>query len=629
MTDWQPTTRAGSTDTRPDPAPLRCAAAGCTDGRGPDGGVLLREVKPISRSDDVAGGGSMPLHRSWVSLITAVVVVGTPMSATATTAMTPGSATGRAAAATVCPSPGGVPVAQAASSGTGVVFRGHGWGHGLGMSQYGAQGAARLGCSHAEILLAYYPGTHLAQRTLEAPVELSLSTAARRSTVRAEAPVSWSADGRSVTQPRLSTWTVTTTAGRMTLTSQTGTAMLDVSTGGVLEARHAGTAVQLRSFTSASSTAAAVDLRLRWGVLSFTAAATSTTVRETIAGDGAASAVDKYLLGLAEVPVTWPQEALRALADAARTYLTHSYDSRTSRYVIGVTAATQVYSGAAHEDDDARSGGAWRAAVTATRDEIVLDAAGAPIWSMYSSSHGGRAQSRAYVYGSAGGFGYLTGLDDSRWDTASDNPRRSWAVTFTPAALATRLGFTSVSSVSLAAAGTAARNEGLSVTGVRGGAVTTARFTGDRVRQALGLPSPVIEVSWSAVAGHTPPSAGPGAPSAGATAGTLTSSACTTTACADAAGRFSGARALTGLRITVQDRSCNGRRAYVRLRVRYTDGTSSLTPLRYAAARCIPPATTYSGLSWATARSIAGFAVVVGENGGVPVIGRFMDNPNT
>ena len=36
---------------------------------------------------------------------------------------------------------------------------GHGYGHGHGMSQYGAQGAARQGLTHRQILAFYYPGT--------------------------------------------------------------------------------------------------------------------------------------------------------------------------------------------------------------------------------------------------------------------------------------------------------------------------------------------------------------------------------------------------------------------------------------------------------------------------------------
>ena len=40
-----------------------------------------------------------------------------------------------------------------------VVVPGHGYGHGHGMSQYGAEGAARRGLTHSEILDFYYPGT--------------------------------------------------------------------------------------------------------------------------------------------------------------------------------------------------------------------------------------------------------------------------------------------------------------------------------------------------------------------------------------------------------------------------------------------------------------------------------------
>ena len=38
---------------------------------------------------------------------------------------------------------------------------GHGWGHGIGMSQYGALGYAQHGWTHAQILDHYYTGTKL------------------------------------------------------------------------------------------------------------------------------------------------------------------------------------------------------------------------------------------------------------------------------------------------------------------------------------------------------------------------------------------------------------------------------------------------------------------------------------
>lgn len=44
---------------------------------------------------------------------------------------------------------------------TGFVFEGKGWGHGIGMSQYGAKGMAEAGFDYVDILLHYFPGTNL------------------------------------------------------------------------------------------------------------------------------------------------------------------------------------------------------------------------------------------------------------------------------------------------------------------------------------------------------------------------------------------------------------------------------------------------------------------------------------
>lgn len=588
------------------------------------------------------------LSRRFLSLPVAAVVL--LQSAGATTPTWPaithpaaGHATAPRSAAVACPSPSGRTVPTTTVAASGIVVQGHGWGHGLGMSQYGAQGAARLGCTHAQILRAYFAGTRLARSAMTAPVELRLHTAVRRSIVFPEsAPVRWTVDGRILTQPARTTWTVTATGGLTTLTADDGTRLAQIGSGRTLQLLHAGTVVRLRSFTSSAPAAiSVVDLRLRQGDLTFTAGTTTVTVSETISGDAHGSSVDRYLWGLGEVPVSWPQAALRAQADAARTYLTHAYDSRLRRYTIGVTTAAQVYAGADHEDTDTRNGSPWRSAVVETHDEVVVDSRGAPIWAVYSSSGGGRVESRAYVYGGQDGYGYLLGLDDSRWDLASDNPRRSWARLFAPDDLARRLGFTTLQTVSLAAPGTSGRADGLVVTGVRSGGTVTARFTGDQIRNRLGLPSPVIDITWTAgrpttsTPGSTSTGSGPARrqPSAGpATApitGSFRSAACHGTSCGHVTARFSGTRALADVQESVQDATCNHRRAYVRLQVRYTDGTWQLTPPRYAANRCRPPATVYPGLSWRAARPIAGFTVIVGEASSSGLTGPYVDNPNT
>ena len=53
-------------------------------------------------------------------------------------------------------------IPAAASAGTVFLLDGRGWGHGVGMSQWGAEGYARHGYDYERILAHYYPHTHVA-----------------------------------------------------------------------------------------------------------------------------------------------------------------------------------------------------------------------------------------------------------------------------------------------------------------------------------------------------------------------------------------------------------------------------------------------------------------------------------
>src|SRR4249919_2740571 len=63
-------------------------------------------------------------------------------------------------AAAVATMPASADTAASAKSGS-FTIHGAGWGHGWGMSQYGAYGAARKGLSWKQILAFYYRGTKL------------------------------------------------------------------------------------------------------------------------------------------------------------------------------------------------------------------------------------------------------------------------------------------------------------------------------------------------------------------------------------------------------------------------------------------------------------------------------------
>jgi stage II sporulation protein D len=387
-----------------------------------------------------------------------------------------------------CPSSGGVKVAEAAAPAGAVKVYGHGWGHGMGMSQYGAQGAARLGCSYQTILDTYYHDASVVKRTLRAKVLLKLAGTAAKSKLDAQSgPVRWTGASGTAVQPQGSTWSVLrkTVSGRagLALVDSDGTRKLFVPNGATLGAKHSGTVVKVHP------TAGASGLVIRWGSTRFIGSSSGVAVTEIIATSHGYTAVQRYLMGLGEVPVSWPLEALKAQVVAARTYLTSKFNSATNTYSVTTTTSDQVYAGYTQEQKDAALGGHWHTAVVDTLGQVIVDANGKIIEAMYSSSAGGYTENRQYVYGNYG-ISYLKAIDDSRWDNASDNPYRRWSKGFSKASLAKAFGFSSVSSWTVAERGTAARLNGVRITGKRAGRTVTVAFTGTQARSRLGLRSP-------------------------------------------------------------------------------------------------------------------------------------------
>ncbi|MEX0834679.1 MAG: SpoIID/LytB domain-containing protein, partial [Nitriliruptor sp.] len=137
--------------------------------------------------------------------------------------------------------------------------------------------------------------------------------------------------------------------------------------------------------------------------------------------------IDDYVAGVAEMPSRWHLEALKAQAVAARTYAWHQAELGTfaSRgYDICDTVDCQAFVGAAQEEGD---GDRWRAAVEATRGEVLLDDGGGPILARYFSTSGGRTLPNEVVFPRSGPRPYLTGVDDPE-DAVS--PYHRWEVTF-------------------------------------------------------------------------------------------------------------------------------------------------------------------------------------------------------
>jgi stage II sporulation protein D len=138
--------------------------------------------------------------------------------------------------------------------------------------------------------------------------------------------------------------------------------------------------------------------------------------------------LDHYVMGVREVPGSWPMEALKAQAVAARTYALWEIDKgywKRFGFDVCATVSCQVYQGATAELGE--RGRRWVAAVNATKGQVLLDAAGKPALTRYHSSSGGRTLNNEVVYPSDGPRPYLRAVDDP-FDKVS--PLYRWDVSF-------------------------------------------------------------------------------------------------------------------------------------------------------------------------------------------------------
>ncbi len=308
-------------------------------------------------------------------------------------------------------------------------FYGSGWGHGLGMSQYGAYGLAREGWSHQRILRHYYQGTTVGPaRRSPATLRIGLDQEARRLHVKAAHgtvrlrignPFTGAVlGGRAI--PTGATWSITPVGSR-------AFRVRDAS--GKVVATRAGT----KLYVSYASTGGRAHVREAGHVYG-----RGYLEVDVYAGDGcgpgaclrvvAVLSPQSYLDGLGEVPSSWPMEALMAQADAARTYAFEKVarlGQHRSRCDCGLYASTwdQAYVG---WDKEAGSfGSRWVRAVARTKGEIVRYH-GQPIQAYYTSSSGGYTESNQNVWGGVP-IPYLRGACDPG-DYTSANPNRVWRV---------------------------------------------------------------------------------------------------------------------------------------------------------------------------------------------------------
>lgn len=283
------------------------------------------------------------------------------------------------------------------------VFSGRGWGHGVGMSQWGALGFAQRGYGYEQILAHYYRGTVLG-RAPAARLRVLLVDARKTLTVSSEGPLRV----RDATGERFEL-----EPGRYKLGPRLRLAV------GEDEPR---ALVPPIVFTPLSEPLA-LDGKPYRGLLELGVEKNKLHAINSVG-------LEAYLNGVVpdEMPHTWPAEALKAQAVVARSYALAS--RRTGTFDLYDDVRSQVYNGMDAEEAPATE------AVVATVGQVVTYE-GKVATTYFFSTSGGRTADVADVW-SGDPVPYLVSVPDP-YDTAS--PHHRWGpVTFATAKLRKALG---------------------------------------------------------------------------------------------------------------------------------------------------------------------------------------------
>ena len=265
------------------------------------------------------------------------------------------------------------------------VVTGRGWGHGVGMGQYGAFGQAKEGRTYDEILAHYYTGTELG-RAGKKDVRVLLAEGRRAITLVSAAPFRITdATGATIVVP----------AGPLVLTPEL--------------------------LLPPSSAPAQSPLQIRPGKAVLTLEGRAYRGRFEVAVQKGFLRVvnhvglEAYLQGVVpgEMPYSWPLEALKAQAVAARSYALKNL-VKGKPFDLYSDVRSQVYAGVAAE----RPGPSE--AVRATAGQVVTYG-GEIASTLYFSTSGGKTANAVDVFGVA--IPYLVSRPDP-WDKAS--PYHRW-----------------------------------------------------------------------------------------------------------------------------------------------------------------------------------------------------------
>lgn len=292
-----------------------------------------------------------------------------------------------------------------AEASVGWVVDGHGFGHGVGMSQYGAYGYATHGKGYRFILGHYYSGTTIGE----------------------------------LTGPRIVRVLVNIDSGDVGFSGATSACGRALDPTRSYEAHRDGSGVKLRGSDGQPLADCGADLRAAGnGQIAIAGVGTYRGALEAVPTSSDAGSlnvvnalpIDQYVKGVIpnESPASWPQAALRAQAVAARSYAL-SVQVDGNGFDLYDDTRSQVY------EDLSSETAATNEAASATKGQVVMYG-GKIAETFFSACSGGHTESIQNVF-----FGppipYLVGVPDP-YDSAC--PLHNWELEFSGPEISAKLG---------------------------------------------------------------------------------------------------------------------------------------------------------------------------------------------
>ena len=371
---------------------------------------------------------------------------------------------------------------------------GSGYGHGVGLSQWGARAMANSGMDATSIVSYYYQGTQVIPVQDDMEISVNVEYQKTRVDMQSEAldpsggALEVSVGGVVVQGSPADIFQFRDTSGQVEVVKISGGVSAVVGLGPSATARPVG--ATLVHVTNKGRGLSATGSRFRYGYIEVTPITASGIVK--LNAVNRLRLHDEYLYGVAEVSNSWPDAALQAQVLAARTYALSKIDSGLRKscncHLDDGYGPFSDQAFAGWSKQASAQGERWVNAVNATTIAPNVGLAilkdGKAIKAFYSSSNGGASQSVADAWGGEG-LPYAVSVPDP-YSVDPSNPNASWTQVITQTEAAQAFAVAGIWQLAVTERFASGAVKTLAATLADGSVITK---TGNEMRSSLGLKS--------------------------------------------------------------------------------------------------------------------------------------------